>query len=113
MYNVAVEQSDAQSFLTLVHSLLEQRRAIPTLTLGSYRSLEQENTACFVYQRELDEQRYLVALNISAQEQVVKLPEVGQVRIVLSTHLDREGSIDMREFQLRANEGYLIEIISV
>jgi alpha-glucosidase len=112
IYNVAAEQNDAYSFLTLLHRLLELRRATPALTLGSYQSLDQENSACFIYIREQDKRRYLVALNISSQEQVVKLPGIGQGRIVLSTHLDREGDIDLADFRLRANEGYVIEIIS-
>ncbi len=112
VYNLAAEQNDEHSFLTLVRSLLELRRSSPALMLGSYRSLDQETDACFVYLREQDEQRYLVALNISSQEQVVRLPGVGQGRILISTHLDREGSVDVAEFHLRADEGYVIEIIA-
>ena len=112
IYNVAVEQNDSCSFLALVRRLLELRRSSPALVLGSYRSLDQENDACFVYLREQNEQRYLVVLNHSSQEQIVRLPEVGQGRIVLSTHMDRESEVDLAEFQLRANEGYLVEIVS-
>lgn len=113
VYNVAEEQRDPHSILTLVHRLLEVRRTTPALIAGSYRSLNQENADCFVYLRELNDQRYLIVLNISAQEQRVKLPEMGQGRIVLSTYLDREADVDLEEFLLRENEGYLIEIVSV
>jgi alpha-glucosidase len=112
VYNVAAEQNDPRSFLALARGLLQLRRSAPALTLGSYRSINQENASCFVYMREQDEQRYLVALNISSQEQIVRLPGVGQGRIVLSTHMDREGSVDLAEFQLRANEGYIVEVAS-
>lgn len=109
-YNVASEQEDARSFLTLVHTLLALRRAMPALNVGEQQSIDQSNAACFVYQRQHGEQRCLVALNLSAQEQVVTLPVEGQGRVLLSTHLDREGPIALAQVHLRENEGLLIEI---
>jgi alpha-glucosidase len=109
-YNVAVEQQDPRSFLTLVRRLLTLRRTSPALTVGSQQSLDQPNPTCFVYLRQHAEQRCLVALNFSAQEQVVTLPEQGQGRLLLSTHLDREGAISCSEIHLRGNEGLLIEV---
>jgi alpha-glucosidase len=108
--NVAIEQGDPRSFLTLVHTLLTLRRARPALSVGSQQSLDQPNPTCFVYQRQYQDQRYLVALNFSAQEQVVTLPNQGQGRLLLSTHLDREGAIPLSEVHLRGNEGLLIEV---
>ena len=108
--NVAVEQGDPRSFLTLVQTLLTLRRARPALTVGSQQSLDQPNPTCFVYQRQHADQRCLVALNFSAQDQVVTLPGQGQGRVLLSTYLDREGVIPLSEVHLRGNEGLLIEI---
>src|SRR5213080_855421 len=85
-YNVAVEQQETHSFLTLVRALLTLRRSSPALSVGSQRSLDQPNPACFVYLRQHGRQRYVVALNFSAHEQVVSLPEQGQGRRLLSTH---------------------------
>ena len=107
-YNVAAEQNDPRSFLMLTHTLLELRRSQPALTLGLYQSIEQENPTCFVYLRQHHDQRYLVVLNFSAQEQLVKLQ--GQGHIILSTHMDREGSLDLSEVHLRGNEGVLMEV---
>src|SRR2546423_15530532 len=90
-FNVAAEQHDPRSFLTLTRALLAVRRSHSALTLGSYQSVEQQSATCFVYQRQHAEQRCLLALNFSAQEQVVTLP--GQGRVLLSTHLDREGPL--------------------
>src|SRR2546421_5435011 len=73
-YNVAVEQQETHSFLTLVRALLTLRRSSPALSVGSQRSLDQPNPACFVYLRQHGRQRYVVALNFSAHEQVVSLP---------------------------------------
>ena len=58
IYNVASEQNDPRSLLSLTRALLALRRSLPALTLGSYRSLDQGNAACFAYLREHEEQRY-------------------------------------------------------
>jgi alpha-glucosidase len=63
IYNVADEQGDPRSFLMFTRRLLELRRALPALTLGSYQTVEQENVTCFVYLRQYANQRCLVALN--------------------------------------------------
>ena len=109
-FNVASEQHDARSFLALTRALLDIRRAHAALTLGSYRSIEQENASCFVYLRQYAHQHCLVALNFSSQEQVVTLPQWGQGQILLSTHLDREENIPLAEIHLRGNEGLLIAL---
>ncbi|GAC1367445.1 MAG: alpha-amylase family glycosyl hydrolase [Ktedonobacteraceae bacterium] len=109
IFNIAAEQQDPYSFLMLTRALLDQRRSHHALTLGSYRSLEQENSACFVYLRQHQNQRYLVILNFSEQDQIVTLPGWGQGRIVLSTYMNRRGALDLSELHLRSNEGLLIE----
>ena len=72
--------------------------------------LNQPNPTCFVYVREHADQRCLVVLNFSAQDQVVTLQEQGQGRVLLSTFLDYEGPIALGEIHLRGNEGLLIEV---
>ncbi|MGZ6366310.1 MAG: alpha-amylase family glycosyl hydrolase [Ktedonobacteraceae bacterium] len=109
-YNVAVEQQEMHSFLALVHALLAIRRSSPALSMGSQRSLTQHNPSCFVYVREHADQRCLVALNFSAQDQVVILQEQGQGRVLLSTFQGYEGSIALGQIRLRGNEGLLIEV---
>jgi alpha-glucosidase len=109
-FNVATEQDDPRSFLTLVHMLLTLRRALPALTMGSQQTIDQPNPTCFVYQRQHTDQRCVVALNFSAQDQIVTLPVQGQGRVLLSTHVDREELIPLSEVYLRGNEGLLIEV---
>ena len=109
-YNVEAEQHDPRSFLSLTRSLLEQRRKLTTLTLGSYRSLELENEVCIAYLRQYENQSSLIALNISAHEQMIALSQLGQGRIILSTYMDREDTLDLSTIHLRPNEGLLIEI---
>jgi alpha-glucosidase len=110
IYNVADEQLDPRSFLMFTRLLLELRRALTALTLGSYQSVEQENVTCFVYLRQYANQRCLVALNFSTQDQVVMLTEQVQGRVLLSTHGDREELILLSEIHIRGNEGLLIEM---
>jgi alpha-glucosidase len=107
-FNAAAEQHDPRSFLMLTRALLDVRRSRPALTRGSYRSVEQEHSACFAYLRQYHDQHYLVILNFSAQDQVVTL--TGQGHIILSTYMDREGSLDLSELHLRGNEGLLMEV---
>jgi alpha-glucosidase len=111
-FNVAVEQSDPRSFLTLVRTLLTLRRARRALHVGSQRTVDQPNPTCFVYQRQDADERCLVVLNFSAHNQVVTLPDQGQGRLLLSTHLDREGEgpLALSEMHLRGDEGLLIEV---
>jgi alpha-glucosidase len=108
-YNVAAEQKDPRSFLILTRTLLDLRRSLAALTRGSYQSVDQDNDTCFVYQRQHEEQRFLVALNFSPQEQIIKLPGQNQGHILLSTYLDREDKLDLSELRLRGNEGLLIQ----
>ena len=112
-FNVASEQQDPRSFLMLTRALLQQRRALAALTLGAFRAVDADNAACFVYERQYADQRYLVALNFSEHEEVVKLPGYSTGRIVLSTYMDGgEGTLDLAELRLRGNEGLLLEIRS-
>jgi alpha-glucosidase len=112
--NVANQLDNPRSMLNFYRKLLAYRKATPALQWGSYRSLNpqpveaQEN--CFVFERQVGDQRRLVALNFSAQDQKLNLSESGTGRIALSTNLDREGEVNLADFNLRANEGCIIEL---
>ncbi|GCE16235.1 alpha-amylase family glycosyl hydrolase [Dictyobacter kobayashii] len=108
--NVQSEQNDASSHLIFTKTLLTLRRAIPALTIGSYTSVDGMPEECFVYVREQEGKRYLIALNCSAEEQKLSLAHIKQGNILLSTLLDRNSQVDLNSFSLRANEGCLIEI---
>jgi alpha-glucosidase len=112
--NVAGQLKDPHSMLSFFRKLLAYRKASPALQWGSYRSLDaaspdvQKN--CFVFERQAGDQHVLVALNFSAQEQNLSLPELRTGRILLSTTLDREGEVNLADFNLRENEGCIIEL---
>jgi alpha-glucosidase len=108
--NVAVEREDAHSQLSLTRALLNLRRTKPALHSGSSHALECRSEHCFAYLRAHGEQRLVVALNCSAEAQVVRLPELGAGRILLSTSLDREEQVNLATLALRSHEGCIIEI---
>ncbi len=112
--NVACELDDPRSFLNYYRKLLGTRKASPALVVGDYRSHEIEpaeaKVNCFVYERQADGQRLVVALNFSAQEQKLSLPKMRMGRVILSTMLDREEEVNLSNFSLRANEGCIIAL---
>jgi alpha-glucosidase len=89
---------------------LTLRRSMSALNVGEQQSIDQSNPSCFVYLRQHADQRCLVALNFSAQDQIVTLPGEGQGRVLLSTYLDREETTTLSEVHLRGNEGLLIQV---
>jgi alpha-glucosidase len=93
--------------LTLTRRLLALRRGRPALVGGSYRAVEGAPDDCFVYLREADGQRMLVALNFADDERAVSVPTA---RLLLSTHLDCEGPVKTEWLQLRPSEGCVLEL---
>jgi alpha-glucosidase len=108
--NVAVERDDPHSLLSLTRRLIELRRSQPALSIGSYCAIDGVPNDCFVYQRRSGDQCYLIALNFSDQERVVKLPEIGYSHVLLSTYLDREQSVDLAFLRLRREEGVVLKV---
>ncbi len=109
--NVAREREDTHSLLALTRRLIALRRSMPSLMVGSYLPIDGVPEDCFVYLRQWSNQRYLITLNFSGNEQIVRLPEMGKGRIVLSTRLDcEELAIDLARLRLRGDEGYVIDV---
>ncbi len=108
--NVKVQRADPTSMLSLYRRLIWTRKELPALHSGRYRAVDNVPGDCFVYLREHAEQRMLVALNFSADEQRLSLPDLGSGRLVISTHLDREGTIDLAALHLRGHEGVIVEL---
>ncbi|MBN1874362.1 MAG: DUF3459 domain-containing protein [Anaerolineae bacterium] len=108
--NVAEQAENTTSILTLYHHLLRLRCASPALYGGSYRPLDVEYDDVYIYLREAGVQRYLIALNFSAEPRSLALPEFNRGEIVLSTHLDRTGDVALNVCSLRANEGIILAL---
>jgi alpha-glucosidase len=109
--NVAAELANAGSMLSLTRRLLALRRASPALSVGRYQPLDGEDVPddCFVYVREADSERVLVALNFANGERLLRLPN-DECVVLASTHPDREASPDRRSLGLRAAEGCVIRL---
>jgi alpha-glucosidase len=108
--NVAIEREDPMSMLSLTRALIRLRNAIPALQSGTYHPIENISGDCFAYLRQFDQQRYAVFLNFSGTEYTLALSSAQKGHIVISTHLDREGAVDVTSLSLRANEGCIIQL---
>lgn len=109
--NVAREREDPRSMLSLHRRLIALRRAHRALVTGAYRPLPASGDL-MAFLREDAAQGLLVVLNLGAAEtRFVLPPETGATRLLLSTHLDREGEQLSGEIDLRGDEGLLLELV--
>lgn len=104
--NVAEQDADPKSILTLYRRLLQLRRASPALHGGSYAPLESPETI-FAFIRDSESETCLVALNFSDQPASLPITQTG--RIVLSTHMDRR-EVRGRNLDLRPYEGIILAL---
>ncbi len=109
--NVQRQLNDPRSVLSLYRCLLKLRRALPALHAGSYRPVESAPEGSYIYLRESNDQKMLVALNFSKQPMTLNLRAFGRGSIQVSTELDREGEVSLDQLLLRSNEGMVIELI--
>ena len=107
--NVAAQEDDPDSFLTLYRRLIDLRRETPALQ-GIYKPMASVPEDVVGYYRQKDGQRIVVLLNFSDREQDVDIAPVGEGRILLSTLLDRTNVIPLKSVVLRANEGVVIQL---
>jgi alpha-glucosidase len=105
--NVENQLADASSILSLYRRLLAYRQATPALQGGSYQAVDGVPKDCYVFVRQAEGQRIMVALNFSARDQRVTL---NGGTVILSTHLDREERISPDNLVLRGNEGVIVEL---
>jgi hypothetical protein len=66
--------------------------------------------ACYVFLRQAGDERVLIALNFSGEEQQVSLPATGTGSVAVSTHPDRTEAIDGESLVLRGDEGVIVEL---
>jgi alpha-glucosidase len=101
--NVAVQDADPMSMLSLYRRLIEQRRATPALSVGAYRQIYVDDEL-FIYARQSGAQRVIVALNFADARRPLPAGVADGLRPLLSTYLDT-GNASV----LRANEGLVLE----
>jgi len=108
--NVEHQLADPTSVLALYRRLLAYRRTTPALQWGSYTLVDGLPETCYVYLRQVEAQKVLVALNFANSQENVKLTKFGSGKIQVCTHMDRNGSIDLDSLVLRPHEGLIIEL---
>lgn len=109
--NVESQTADPTSILTLYRRLIELRRKSPALAHGDYEPVATTGDL-LAYVRKQGNQRFLMALNLGAEPYAISFSEVNHRngRIVISTHLDRDGEAMEGDLNLRANEGVMIAL---
>ncbi len=110
--NVAMQLQDPSSMLNFYRQMFHLRRGSSALVSGSYRPLNVTGN-CFVYLRECDGERVLIALNFDGETCTIATGLSGQGQIQLSTHLDRAGELSLGQFELRPYEGLVINLESL
>ncbi len=108
--NVAAMLADSTSILALYRQLLAIRKGSAALQTGSYTPIDILPEDCFIYRRETPHERILAALNFSNEAKTFSLADFGKAHVMLSTHLDRDGEISLKDITLRPNEGLLIQL---
>ena len=108
--NIAAEREDAHSMLTLHRRLLQLRRSEEALMAGDYAPIPEYDDNILAYTRKVDGAGFLVLLNFGQSQHVLKLGPEHAGRIVLSTHLDREGDLVRETIGLRADEGLIVRL---
>jgi alpha-glucosidase len=106
--NVEAQLADPASMLSLYRRLIALRGASPALHTGDYATHRATDERCLVFAREADDDRRLVALNLTDVPHRVQLGTEGT--IALSTALDREGEHVAGALELRADEGVVVEV---
>ncbi len=108
--NVAAQREDPRSMLRLYRELLLLRRAEPALAIGDYQPLG-VTTDVLAYERSAGGRRLAIVLNFSGHEQGFRPSrEPLEGRILLSTHLDRDGEPVRGSLLLRPNEGCIVAL---
>jgi alpha-glucosidase len=108
--NVREEDHDPTSSLSLYRKLLQLRRAHPSLSLGEYEPIAATGDL-LAYVRRTKEERFLVVLNLGGEACGLSWDALGlSGRLLLSTHLDRQGEVFTDHVALRPNEGVIAEL---
>lgn len=74
MINVADQSNDPESILSFYKKMITLRRENKGLIYGSFNEYLPENEQLFVYERVLDEERYLIIVNLTDEAATYTLP---------------------------------------
>ncbi len=102
--NVADQDGDPGSMLTLYRSLIALRRVSPALAVGDYVPVRADDDV-LAYRRVLEGEEFEVVLNLGGRTRTV--PVTGGV-VRVGTHPDRVGERVGSTVSLRADEGVVL-----
>ncbi|HEX3034966.1 MAG TPA: alpha-amylase family glycosyl hydrolase [Thermodesulfobacteriota bacterium] len=107
--NVEAEKDTPASMLTLYRKLIALRRTEPVFISGKYVPFETMDSVLAYVWRGSDKE-FLVALNMGDRTEKLSLKTL-KGRIVLGTHLDREGGMVEETLSLRGDEGVIVKLV--
>jgi alpha-glucosidase len=110
--NVAAQERDERSLLTLYRRLIALRKIEPALSHGIQTPVVRR-APLLVYRRELPDRRLLVILNMAGDDLSYDFSELSlEAELLLSTFLDRAGERPRQSVPLRGNEGLILALKS-
>jgi alpha-glucosidase len=109
-HNVAGLTRDERSILHLYRRLIGLRKHHPALRLGTYRDVLPDHASCWVFTREADDSQLLIALNFTADDCVISVPGFSHGDMLLSSELDRSGTVDLSALCLRPYGGCIVAL---
>jgi alpha-glucosidase len=105
--SVESEQRDACSLLNVYRRLIAIKKTEPLLQIGKYAPALVGN-GMFAFRRYFGDESLLIALNLGDEAEELALRGYG--RLLLSTHLDREGLPLADCISLRPHEGVIVSL---
>lgn len=106
--NVATQDGDSTSLLSLYRRLIALRRTEPALNCGDYRPLAQSDRA-LAFVRAAEGARWVVALNFTGEQTELSFGSMDWAgHVTLGTLPDRDGETIAGRVILRPNEGLII-----
>ncbi len=108
--NVAAQEEDPSSFLTLFTQLLELRANHEALFTGSFRFVDAPQ-GVLAYLRQSENQRILIVLNFARKEVIADLGQVAtQGEVLCATDMTHRGRIELGSLRLGPGDGHMIEV---
>jgi len=93
--NVASQENDPNSILNFYRKMVRFRKAYPALIYADFDIIELEHEKVFAYWRTLEEERYLVLLNFSDEQQSFKVEGSGNLQMLIGNQqkIMQEGNV--------------------
>jgi alpha-glucosidase len=107
--NVEAQRAEPASMLNLYRRLMTVRRAHPALVSGGYRRITAEK-GVLTFLRQQDDERFLVALNLTDEPHSAILPGAESGIVVISAMAEREGQAVAGHIDLAAHEGVVVRL---